>query len=239
MTTKTLLLPEIGEVKLQKSRRNKYINLKVKSSGVVKVSLPRHASFKDAESFVREKQGWIKMTLEKIKSKVGKPELITQKTNYKTRKHRLEFHAGKRLQCRLDDGVINFYCPENEYIESEFAQKCIRKSIDKALKLEAEEYLPGRLDYWSKKTGLKYNGLKLNNAKRHWGMCMGDNLIKLNIQLMKIPNEFIDYVILHELAHIKEKNHSPKFYAVLEKLIPNPKDWRKKMKIYSPDKYLY
>ena len=64
------------------------------------------------------------------------------------------------------------------------------------------------------------------------------NLIKLNIQLMRLPEELIDYIILHELAHIEEKNHQRGFYELLFKLCPDAGILRKKMKKYHPKKYL-
>jgi len=83
------------------------------------------------------------------------------------------------------------------------------------LKIEGREYLTQRLEYWSKKTGLKYKGLTLVDVKRHWGMCMQDNRIKLNAHLIRLPKELIDYIILHELAHIKEKTTVQNFTIFL------------------------
>jgi len=91
------------------------------------------------------------------------------------------------------------------------------------------------LNTGQKKTGLKYKGLTLVDVKRHWGMCMQDNRIKLNVHLIRLPKELIDYIILHELAHIKEKNHSSKFYDFLGTLLPNHKQLSKEMKKYSPE----
>jgi predicted metal-dependent hydrolase len=67
---------------------------------------------------------------------------------------------------------------------------------------------------------------------------MSDNSIKLNIHLMRLPDELIDYVILHELAHIRVKNHSARFYEYLSTLVPEPKTLRQKIKKYSPTRYM-
>ena len=238
--THSLKLPEIGEIILQKKRQNKTIRLKIKPPGIVSVSLPYNIDFKKAEKFVKEKSDWIKKSLEKVKAVKKEPEIISQDTNFKTRHHCLKFHPhkSKNAQCKLDKGIINFYYPEDKDIKDKFIQKCIRKSIDMALKKEAEEYLPGRLKFLSKQTGLNYTSLKIVSLKTYWGLCMDDNTIKLNAHLMRIPDDLADYVIFHELAHIKEKNHSKKFYDVLGKFIENPKSWNKKIKKYSPTRYL-
>ncbi|HSA06073.1 MAG TPA: SprT family zinc-dependent metalloprotease [Candidatus Gastranaerophilales bacterium] len=240
MSLKILRLPEIGEVIICKSKRNKRINLSVKPPGIIRLSMPEKADFKQAEKFVKSKKNWIKESIEKVKNINPQNDIIDEKTNFKTRNHILKFHTHKLkgVKCLLEDGIINVFYPETIDISDDFIQKCIKKSVDMALKREAQEYLPERTKFLSKKTGLNFKDLMLVSSRRHWGLCTNDNLIKLNVHLMRLPDELIDYVILHELAHIREKNHSPKFYEFLSTLIPDPKGWSKKMKKYSPVRYL-
>jgi hypothetical protein len=237
MKSKTLTLPDIGEIKIEKSKRNKSIRLKVKPPGIVWVSMPVNANFNHAEKFIKEQQEWIKEKLEIARKQEIKKEIIDENTNFRTEKHTLKFHTYPRecFETKIRDNIINIYYYEGWDITDEFVQKCIRKSIGMALKIEGREYLTQRLEYWSKKTDLKYKGLTLVDLKRHWGMCMQDNRIKLNVHLIRLPKELIDYIILHELAHIKEKNHSSKFYDFLGTLLPNHRELSKEMKKYSPE----
>ncbi len=238
--SKTLTLPDIGEIKIEKNCRNKNIRLKIKPPGIVWVSMPANADFNHAEKLIKEQQEWIKEKLEIARKQEIKKEIIDENTNFRTEKHTLKFHtySRERFETKIRDNIINIYYYENWDITDDFVQKCIRKSIGMALKIEGREYLTQRLEYWSKKTGLKYNGFTLVDVKSHWGMCMKDNRIKLNVHLIRLPKELIDYIILHELAHIKEKNHSSKFYDFLGTLLPNHRELSKEMKKYSPDKFL-
>ena len=98
----------------------------------------------------------------------------------------------------------------------------------KALLAQAREYLPMRVDYWSGIMGLTPTGLKITSARTRFGSCSGKNSICFSWRLMQYPPEAIDYVVVHELAHIRHHNHSPAFYALIERYIP---DWRERMKL--------
>ncbi|MEA1986029.1 MAG: M48 family metallopeptidase [Candidatus Marinimicrobia bacterium] len=77
---------------------------------------------------------------------------------------------------------------------------------------------------------LKFNKLTIRNQRTRWGTCSTKNNISLNIKLVHLPNHLIDYVILHELTHIIEKNHSSKFWNKLSEYIDNPKLVSKELK---------
>ena len=98
----------------------------------------------------------------------------------------------------------------------------------KALIARAKEYLPMRVDYWSNIMGLTPAGLKITSARTRFGSCSGKNSICFSWRLMLYPPEAIDYVIVHELAHIRHHNHSPAFYALIEQYLP---DWKTRMKL--------
>ena len=98
----------------------------------------------------------------------------------------------------------------------------------KALIEQAKEYLPMRVDYWSDIMGLTPTGLKITSARTRFGSCSGKNSICFSWRLMQYPTEAIDYVVVHELAHIRHHNHSPAFYALIEHYMP---DWRERMKL--------
>ena len=236
---KTSYLPEIGEVILRKNKLNKQINITIKPPGIINVTLPEKWDFKDAEEFVEENREWVLENLERIKNLKIPAEIIDEKTNYKTRHHTLYFktHKSNKVHSKLHDGTVIVYYPDTADIKEDFVQKAVRKSIDKALRLEAEAYLLPRAEFLSRKTGMKYKDLNLFQSKKYWGMCMDDNSINLNIHLMRLPDELIDYVILHEFAHIKEKSHSPKFYEVLGKMVAEPKKLYQRMKDYYPSRY--
>ena len=98
----------------------------------------------------------------------------------------------------------------------------------KALIARAKEYLPMRVDYWSGIMGLTPTGLKITSARTRFGSCSGKNSLCFSWRLMQYPPEAIDYVVVHELAHIRHHDHSPAFYALIERYMP---DWRERMKL--------
>lgn len=99
-----------------------------------------------------------------------------------------------------------------------------------ALRKEAKKILPVRLEELAKKHGFKYNKVAIKNAKTRWGSCSYRDNINLNLHLARLDNDLIDYVILHELCHTIEKNHSARFWALLHKHLPNATELRKRLK---------
>jgi predicted metal-dependent hydrolase len=91
-----------------------------------------------------------------------------------------------------------------------------------------------RLEILSAKLGVPKPSLLLSNARSRWGSCNSRGEVRLNWRLLQAPPSIINYVICHELSHLKEMNHSPKFYAVLESLFPNYKAVEKELKLLSP-----
>ena len=95
------------------------------------------------------------------------------------------------------------------------------------LKKLAGEYLPARTAYFAKLMGAEYGTVKITSAKTRFGSCSSQNNICFSFRVMLYPSEAIDYVVVHELAHTFEHNHSAKFYAVIEKYLPDYKSREK------------
>ena len=91
----------------------------------------------------------------------------------------------------------------------------------KALIARAKEYLPMRVDYWSGIMGLTPTGLKITSARTRFGSCSGKNSLCFSWRLMQYPREDIDYVVVHELAHIRHHDHSAAFYRFIASVMPD------------------
>ena len=91
----------------------------------------------------------------------------------------------------------------------------------KALIARAKEYLPMRVDYWSGIMGLTPTGLKITSARTRFGSCSGKNSLCFSWRLMQYPPEAIDYVVVHELAHIRHHDHSAAFYRFIASVMPD------------------
>jgi predicted metal-dependent hydrolase len=101
-----------------------------------------------------------------------------------------------------------------------------------ALVKEAWEYLPDRVAKLAREYGFKYNGFGLYNHCDHWGTLTSVDEIVLNIQLMRLPDHLIDYVILHEFAHIKESKHTPKYWKLLNSMCGNSEKLHRELEKY-------
>ncbi len=100
----------------------------------------------------------------------------------------------------------------------------------KFLRKRAKNYLPQRTRFLAEKYGFQIGRIALRNQKTRFGSCSFRNNINLNINLMNYDYDVIDYVIIHELAHTRVKNHSKDFWLEVEKYCPNYKELRKRLK---------
>ena len=97
-----------------------------------------------------------------------------------------------------------------------------------ALKARARAILPEKVAYWSAKMGVRPTGLKITTARKRYGSCSGKNSLCFSCFLMDRPEAAIDLVVVHELCHIRVKNHGPAFYTLLERYLP---DWRERKQL--------
>ena len=114
------------------------------------------------------------------------------------------------------------------------ASQRARDAKKKILANKARLYLPYRLDYFAKRYGYHYERLRIMHANTRWGSCSSRGTISLNIGLMKVPEVLIDYVILHELAHLNHMDHSEAFWQEVSEHDPQYRLHRKRLKQFSP-----
>ncbi len=99
------------------------------------------------------------------------------------------------------------------------------------LRRRAKAYLPPRVDYYAALMGVTPTAVHITSARTRFGSCSGKNSISFSLYLMQYPAEAIDYVVVHELAHIRHHDHSPAFYAEVAKVMP---DYRQRQALLRP-----
>ena len=227
-------IADVGSIQLIKSRRAKHISISIKPFKEVRVSVPMQVSFAEAENVVRKKVDWIKKHQVKIKSAEQKRTLFNDSTGFRTKKHKLIIRKtdGEEITASISDGEIKVFYPEYLGIAHKSVQIFIRKVIEEVLRIEAKQYIPARVNELASKYNFNYNKVFIKNIKSRWGSCSKKGNVNFSLHLMMLPEELIDYVILHELAHTIEHNHSKNFWEVLDKIYGNAKTVDRKLRDY-------
>lgn len=222
------------EILLKKSKKAKRINIRIKPFDGVCMSVPHRMSFNKAKEFAKLHTDWILKNSKKIKEHEKNVITYDENTTFTTREHQLfiERVISNKSSSRVINGKILVKIPATENIKDTTNQKIIHNAIKRAYRKEAEKHLSKRLNELSNTHRLPYQDLRIKDLKSRWGSCSSLNNINLSLHLMKLPDELIDYVILHELAHTKHKNHSKNFWDYLETICPESKFLNKKLKFY-------
>ena len=105
----------------------------------------------------------------------------------------------------------------------------LTKELLENLRETALQKIPPRVEYYSKIMGVSPASVRINSAKTRWGSCSAKNNLNFSCLLMLADDDMIDYVVIHELAHITQHNHSPKFWKIVSDIMPNYKEIRKKL----------
>ena len=223
------------EINFKKSLKARNISIKIKPFDGVIVTVPRFLSFKIAEDFVKSKMNWINKNLNKIQTQEKLQTTFSIGTIFQTRFHSININSTLLTENSFvkENKYIEIYISDNNGVQSLENQLYIRNIIEQTWRLEAKSYLPNRVDEIAIKHNFIYQKLSIKNTKTRWGSCSFKNNINLSLHLMRLNEDLIDYVILHELVHTKVKNHSREFWSTLEQHCPNSKYLDRKLKNYS------
>ena len=234
MGEKIINIDGIGNVTFRRSQRARYLNISVRPFIGARVSVPIGMSYKSAEVIVKERKIWVNKHLDKMREIEKQQTEFDESSGFSTRKHKLVLKRAdrKNISIRLSKGKINIVYPTELKSNSKEVQAAIRKGIERALRKESKEYLPTKVKELATKFGFEFNELYLKNIKSRWGSCSQKNNINLSIHLMRLEDHLIDYVILHELAHTVEHNHSHKFWNLLDAVSGSAKKLDKELRKY-------
>jgi predicted metal-dependent hydrolase len=229
----------IGKIQFLRNRRSNRMKIRVKPNQPVQVLVPDGQSFDKAKTWVFTKLPWIRQAVEKVNKREQKQTVFLPETSFSTHAHTLRIFSSDRktIHILVEKGFIDIYIPIEINIESQQVQAIIRKGIEKVLHHEALAFLPGRVHELAQKHSFRITDLHFRNNKSRWGSCSAKNSINLNIHLMRLPDELIDYVIIHELVHTVHKNHSVHFWDTLEKFLPGARVFDKQLNQYRTQIY--
>jgi len=230
MAMKVIELTGVGPVTLIKRTQSRSLRLSVTSRGV-RVSMPRWTSYDAGETFARNNIAWIQTEL----SRHTQPLLVSGQRIGKLHTLRFEFAAnGQSIASRVTGTEIIVRLQHGEVTADPTVQERANKAVLRALKREATTLLPPRLASLAAKHGKSFTATNIKQLKRRWGSCDQARAITLNLFLMELPWEFIDYVLLHELAHTVEMNHGPAFWRTLTAMEPRARALAKELRSHQP-----
>jgi predicted metal-dependent hydrolase len=228
MASQVVQLKHIGNVTFSQNKRSKNIKLSVKADKSVLVSFPFYISSKEALTFVLKNEDWIRLQQEKMNLRKTK---IKPNSVLKTKLHTVSFVVGEDNKIRKKGNEIEIIVSD---IESDEALDFIDIHLTAIYRYEAKRLLPVRLSELARKHNFNFNKVSIRNNRRNWGSCSSKNNISLNLQMMKLPVELIDYILLHELVHTEIKNHGTKFWDKLNQVSNNrAKELAREVKKYS------
>ena len=211
------------EYTLIRSRR-KTIGISIKPGKGVHVSSPQRVSDRYIQDIVLKKGEWILRKLEEMKSRcahdrqfISGEELSVLGKSYVLEIKRLT--TCQKIKIHLDDSRLVIFFPETE--AGELRRDLMRKALEEWLKDTATKIVSERLSLFSETLNLKPNKIYFKSQKTIWGSCTRNNNININWRIVMAPQEIVDYLVVHELLHIRVKNHSKAFWDEMKKVLPD------------------
>lgn len=195
------------------------------------VRAPYRTSEKTITKLVDAKASWIVKHTEKFKNNIQrKPERFFtdgEKHLYRGLESALRVQKTSKPYCRFVDHTIEIgiACPEEA--------RAVKHILYQGYRLEANRIFPEtlrRILQEKESYGFRVSELKIRTMKSRWGSCSSRGVITLNTELIRLPEVYLEYVIMHELCHLKHHNHGTRFYELLSELSPGWQELRKELK---------
>lgn len=222
---------EFGEVTLRRSARASQVRIRIAPDGRLRASLPLYAPVFLVKRLIKSSRTQLRAMLEEYHAplafengmQIGKSHtLIVRPT------------SNQSTTVKRHDRQIIVSLPANASVGDTMVQRNIRDEVIAAYRLEAKSYLPKRLSFLAERHDFSYQKVRFSHASGRWGSCNSNGTVSLNIALMKLPFELIDYVLIHELSHTKEMNHSEAFWNLVANADPHYRAHRRILKSETP-----
>jgi predicted metal-dependent hydrolase len=206
------------------------ICISIQKDGSVLVRAPYLTSLNSIERLVKEKASWILKHSEKMsdRSEAGKKEFKEGELHlFRGKESPLRISRCEKAYCRFHNDMIEVG------LNDPLSSQRIKALLSKGYNAEAKKVFPGimnRMLERYREYGFKPESLSIRSMKSRWGSCSGKGKITLNSELIRLPDLYIEYVIAHELCHLRHHNHGSGFYELLSELFPGWKEVRKRLK---------
>ena len=213
---KTIDGKEFGIIVVRRNLRAKHYSLRVVEGKII-ATIPKRGTESEMLSFIDSKRERLRNMLEKSR----KRPILNEDCQIKTYTFALHIFRTQRtnIYASLRAGILHMACPEDIDFNDEQIQQKLWGIFTKVMKIEAARVLPQRLEMLASQHGFQYSNVTVRAANRtRWGSCNSKKWINLSSSLMQLPDHLIDYVLLHELCHTVEMNHSERFWSLMNKV---------------------
>lgn len=220
---------EFGDITVRRSVRSSSVRISVAPGGTLRASLPPYAPVFMLKRLVNSSREQLRSMMHQ-----HRPAYELKHGEQIGKSHHLTVIKSSKASVKRYKQQITVTLGPNDTLTDPAVVALVRPEIIAALRVEAKSYLPKRLRYLADQLGYDYERVRFSHASGRWGSCSTTGTISLNIALMKLPFELIDYVLIHELSHTKQMNHSPKFWRLVEDADPSYKLHRSLLKKHTP-----
>jgi len=223
--------PEIGQIELCTRNGSRGISFRV-TADKVRITVNPGLS-QSVFPLSKERTEWIINAQEKLAIHTQKLT-FTPDTILKTHSFTLSFVPTEKIKTtfaaqRKNETLIIYFKPKTDFTTAQ-SQLVIKRILTHFLRIEATAFLPNRLKTLAEQYGFEYTQLKINSAHRRWGSCSVQKHINLSLYLMLLPEELINFVIVHELCHTREMNHGEKFKQLMRTIFSNYNELNQSLK---------
>ena len=206
---------------IRSRRRTAAIHIK---NGCVEVRAPMKMPKRDIDSFIASKEKWITAHLAQSRS------YAEQRAAFTLGYGDTVIFRGKEYLLTARNGKSGGFDGEQFYLPPDLTPEQIKSIVVQIYRKLAKLYLAERVEHFSGRMNVSPTAVKINSAKTRWGSCSAKKSLNFSWRLVMADDEVIDYVVVHELAHISEMNHSVRFWAVVAGVLPDYKERQKRLK---------
>lgn len=220
---------EFGAISVRHSARSRRATIKVAPNGSLRATVPYITPLFMVRRLIASSR-------EELRTLIERAHPVVQYKNNMTigKSHTLVVQAAETLRVTKNTLRIIVSLPDSLSLDDSIVQSQLRPVVIAALRREAKSYLPKRLAYLAAQYGFQFDRVRISHASSRWGSCSSTGTISLNLALMKLPFELIDYVLIHELAHTRHMNHSKEFWALVAGFDADYREHRRRLKEESP-----
>lgn len=210
---------------VSRTDRSKSATIKVED-GVVIIVVPRALTQERIKKLLDDKKLWIKQKIAlhpQLPVALEKQYVSGEAFSYLGRNYRLKITEGELTPIKLVQGRLTISAPNNSS-----QHKLVKYALTNWFRRRAELKLREKIIRYSPIVGVETNGYKVKSFQSRWGSCTPRGRVDFNWKIIMAPNRVVDYVVVHELCHLKQHDHSPQFWKLVESIMPDcleSKEW--------------